>query len=90
MTIWPVVTFPEANRRRIASPWVSSWVSWCVIVAVVMMMRVLTRCAAQPQLLAPGSPEHPQGDGDNQDRRCHLKIGLCNGAVVSAAEIHAD
>jgi hypothetical protein len=33
-----------------------------VMVAMVMMMRVLTRCAAQPQLLGPGPPEHPQGD----------------------------
>ena len=28
----------------------------CVMVAMVMMMRMLTYCGAQPQLLAPGSP----------------------------------
>ena len=39
----------------------------CVMVAMVMMMRMLTYLAAQPQLLAPGSREHPKSDRDDQE-----------------------
>jgi len=38
-----------------------------VMVALALMMRMLTYCGAQRQLLAPGSPEHPRSDRHDQE-----------------------
>ena len=58
-------------------------------VGKVMMMGMLTRCDAHPPLLAPGSPEHPQSYGDNQEGQRQLEIGSSNVAIVLAAEMRA-
>lgn len=58
-------------------------------VGKVMMMGMLTHCDAHPPLPAPGSLEHPQSDGDNQDGRRQLEIGSSNVAIVLATEMRA-
>jgi hypothetical protein len=53
-------------------------------------MCVPASCGPQSQLFAPGTPQHPQCNGNDQGGRCDLQIWFRKGAVVLAAEAHTD
>ncbi|MCY1402772.1 hypothetical protein D9M71_179280 [compost metagenome] len=57
-----------------------------------MVMRVMMIIALleTPHLFAaPGAPEHPQGDGDDQHRRGELEVRLGGLGVEVLPEVHA-
>lgn len=55
---------------------------------MVMPMIVVVRVGLL--LAAPGAPQHPRGDAEDQHRRSHLEIRLGGFRVPVLAEIHAQ
>nr|BFE89930.1 hypothetical protein GCM10020185_04660 [Pseudomonas brassicacearum subsp. brassicacearum] len=60
-----------------------------VIVIVIVMMVVVTLREPEHLLAAPGTPQHPQRDGNDQRSGCQLEIRLGGFGVQLLAQVHA-
>lgn len=53
------------------------------------LMMLITLLELEHLFATPGTPEHPQRDGNDQGRRCELEVRLRRLSVQPLAQVHA-
>ncbi|MCY1296617.1 hypothetical protein D9M70_460150 [compost metagenome] len=85
----PARRYPFLENRQLDAPMPRVDAAAFVVRMVMRVMMIIALLETPHLFAAPGAPEHPQGDGDDQHRRGELEVRLGGLGVEVLPEVHA-